>query len=487
MKKHGKKRFYHIFNLLLVLLTIITLFMVYNTNILNITYFTVISIILILVNLAIIGGINHKSIFALLLGIIIFALEGIVNFYLFKTNNFLDKINNKTEIEVYRVVTLTSAAKDLEDIGNIGVLTNGDDGYKKAVDNITDTIPNTTAFTDTSALTAALLAEKIPAILLDASTDVVLRENDEAYNASTKYIYEYEVKIKTNVNASSKNILKETFSIYISGVDTYNKIATKTRSDVNIVLTVNPVTKKIVMTHIPRDYYVTLAGINSKDKLTHASLYGIDTAMKTVEDLLDTKIDYYVRLNFTSLVKIVDLLGGLDVNSKYSFETGIYDDKMTKTYKFKQGLNNKYYKDMTGELLSKGYRSYNAPYFEEVKKDCGYKDEGDYYHANRYHIILALDRTITDIKGVKFLIDYHDSVNLCDQIGARCDIGTDNPFGAIDAKITNRTMIGNMQAMIRYGPPYMDGVSLPFQFGSKYRKFSHFGIPEKFEYKWIIS
>lgn len=339
MKKHGKKRFYHIFNLLLVLLTIITLFMVYNTNILNITYFTVISIILILVNLAIIGGINHKSIFALLLGIIIFVLEGIVNFYLFKTNNFLDKINNKTEIEVYRVVTLTSAAKDLEDIGNIGVLTNGDDGYKKAVDNITDTIPNTTAFTDTSALTAALLAEKIPAILLDASTDVVLRENDEAYNASTKYIYEYEVKIKTNVNASSKNILKETFSIYISGVDTYNKIATKTRSDVNIVLTVNPVTKKIVMTHIPRDYYVTLAGINNKDKLTHASLYGIDTAMKTVENLLDTKIDYYVRLNFTSLVKIVDLLGGLDVNSKYSFETGIYDDKMTKTYKFKQDLN----------------------------------------------------------------------------------------------------------------------------------------------------
>lgn len=339
MKKHGKKRFYHIFNLLLVLLTIITLFMIYNTNILNITYFTVIIIILILVNLAIIGGINHKNIFALLLGIIIFVLEGIVNFYLFKTNNFLDKINNKTEIEVYRVVTLTSAAKDLEDIGNIGILTNGDDGYKKAVDNITDTIPNTTAFTDTSALTVALLAEKIPAILLDASTDVVLRENDEAYNASTKYIYEYEVKIKTNVNASSKNILKETFSIYISGVDTYNKIATKTRSDVNIVLTVNPVTKKIVMTHIPRDYYVTLAGINSKDKLTHASLYGIDTAMKTVEDLLDTKIDYYVRLNFTSLVKIVDLLGGLDVNSKYSFETGIYDDKMTKTYKFKQGLN----------------------------------------------------------------------------------------------------------------------------------------------------
>ena len=151
-------------------------------------------------------------------------------------------------------------------------------------------------------------------------------------------------------------------------------------------------------------------------------------------------------------------------------------------------INNKYYKDMTGELLSKGYiGSYNAPYFEEVKKDCGYKDEGDYYHANRYHIIRALDRTITDIKGVKFLIDYHDSVNLCDQIGARCDIGTDNPFGAIDAKITNRTMIGNMQAMIRYGPPYMDGVSLPFKFGSKYRKFSHFGIPEKFEYKWIIS
>lgn len=337
--KKKKKKFYHYFNILLLLIGIIFLVLLYFTNVLNLVYLGIITGVLFILTMFIIGNINHKRLWALFLGIVLFIIEFIGCIYLNKTNSFLDKIHTKTEIEAYKVVVLNSLEKTVDDLKEIGILKNTDEGYTKAVMQIKEKIDKTVTFDDVSSLTSALLMGKIPAILIDNATDTVLRENDPGYASSTKSIYDYEITVKTNVAEKNIDITKNTFSVYISGVDTYNKIATKTRSDVNIVLTVNPVTKKIVMVHIPRDYYVTLYGKNGKDKLTHASLYGIDTAMKTVENFTGVKIDYYVRLNFTSLIKIVDLLGGIDVNSKYAFETGIYDSTMTKTYKFKKGMN----------------------------------------------------------------------------------------------------------------------------------------------------
>ncbi len=339
MKKKKKRKFYQIFNILLLICSIVFLSIIYVTNILNMGYFLIVCFLILFIALLLIRNINQKHIVALLLGFIFFILELVGSIYLGKTNSFLDKIHSKTEIEAYKVIVLNSYTASLEDLDKIGILKSSDEGYTKAIQNIEEKISNTTTFDDVSSLTSALLMEKIPSILVSSATDNVLRENDIAYASSTKSLYEYEVTIKTNVETKNIDITKNTFSIYISGVDTYNKIATKTRSDVNIVLTVNPVTKQILMTHIPRDYYVSLYGKNSKDKLTHASLYGIDTAMKSVEGITGVNVDYYVRLNFTSLVKIVDLLGGIDVNSKYAFETGIYDSTMTKTYKFKKGLN----------------------------------------------------------------------------------------------------------------------------------------------------
>ncbi len=337
--KKKKKKFYHYFNILLLLIGIIFLVLLYFTNVLNLVYFGLVTVVLFILTMLIIANINHKRLWALFLGIVLFVIELIGCIYLNKTNSFLDKIHTKTEIEAYKVVVLNSLEKTVDDLKEIGILKNTDEGYTKAVTQIEEKIDKTVTFDDVSSLTSALLMEKIPAILIDSATDTVLRENDTVYASSTKSIYNYEITVKTNVAEKNVDITKNTFSVYISGIDTYNKIATKTRSDVNIVMTVNPVTKKIVMAHIPRDYYVTLYGKNGKDKLTHASLYGIDTAMKTVENFTGIKIDYYVRLNFTSLIKIVDLLGGIDVNSKYAFETGIYDSTMKKTYKFKKGMN----------------------------------------------------------------------------------------------------------------------------------------------------
>lgn len=119
------------------------------------------------------------------------------------------------------------------------------------------------------------------------------------------------------------------FSIFISGIDTYGAINTVSRSDVNMVMTVNTKTNEILLTSIPRDYYVTLHSYGVKDKFTHAGIYGIRESLRTAEDFLNIDIDYYVRVNFTSLINIVDSLGGINIyngiafsNRGYSFPVG---------------------------------------------------------------------------------------------------------------------------------------------------------------------
>lgn len=117
--------------------------------------------------------------------------------------------------------------------------------------------------------------------------------------------------------------ISKPFAVYISGVDTYGDVKEVSRSDVNIIAIVNPETKKILLVNTPRDYFVQLNGTTGlKDKLTHAGIYGIDMSKNTLEDLYQTKIDYTVRLNFTSLIKLVDALGGIEVQSDQSFSAG---------------------------------------------------------------------------------------------------------------------------------------------------------------------
>lgn len=113
------------------------------------------------------------------------------------------------------------------------------------------------------------------------------------------------------------------FSIYISGIDVYGDITQESRSDVNLIATINPDTHKILLTTTPRDYYVTIPGVSGeqRDKLTHAGTYGVETSMATLENLYDTEIPFYIRVNFTSVEEIVDVMGGVDVESELAFTT----------------------------------------------------------------------------------------------------------------------------------------------------------------------
>lgn len=161
----------------------------------------------------------------------------------------------------------------------------------------------------------------------------MIDESVEGFSEKVKILYQYGVK--TEVKKEKNVDVTEPFNVYISGIDVDGPITTNSRSDVNLIMTVNPQTKKILLTTTPRDYYVTIPEVSGekRDKLTHAGIYGVDRSMATLENLYGIDISYYARINFTSLVKIVDALGGVDVDSDYEFTT------LHGNYKINKGMN----------------------------------------------------------------------------------------------------------------------------------------------------
>ena len=147
---------------------------------------------------------------------------------------------------------------------------------------------------------------------------------DNSYEDKIKIIDTIEYKTVINQKSSNKKITEEPFVVYLSGIDTRSgKLPYRSLSDVNIILAVNPKTKHVLMINIPRDYYVQLHGTKGlKDKLTHAGTKGgINLSRQTIEDLLDIKVDYYIRVNFNAVVNLVDAIGGIDVYSDTEFDS----------------------------------------------------------------------------------------------------------------------------------------------------------------------
>lgn len=181
-------------------------------------------------------------------------------------------------------------------------------------------------------LADALLQGRVDAAVYNEAFDGLIEDSIEDYPEQIRILYQY--GIETELVQEETNV-EEPFNIYISGIDVDGPITTNSRSDVNIIMTVNPNTKNILLTSTPRDYYVQIPNISGgqRDKLTHAGIYGVDASMNTLEQLYGIDISYYARVNFTSLVKIVDALGGVDVNSDYEFTT------LHGNYTIKKGMN----------------------------------------------------------------------------------------------------------------------------------------------------
>ena len=198
----------------------------------------------------------------------------------------------------------------------------------EAVNQELDTEIETKEYQSVQEQAGALLDGTVKAIVYNEGYNGVLEEVYEDFESQIKVIYQYQIRTKlpTTVTEVSKefSITEDCFSVYISGIDVYGPISTNSRSDVNIIATVNPTTHQILLTTTPRDYYVTIPEVSGgqRDKLTHAGIYGVDASIATLENLYDTKIQFYARVNFTSVIEIVDQLGGVDVYSEYAFDNG---------------------------------------------------------------------------------------------------------------------------------------------------------------------
>ncbi len=263
--------------------------------------------------------------YTLSLAIIGVSLMGEV--YLFNTVGFLFNLNKDNyDLKTYNVLVLNNSTfKSINDldgevigVNEVSMDTSLKDDLEKKI------VPEYKDFDDTFALVNNLMEEEVSGIILEDSELSLVKENNEEEYNNLKNIYQIAIKDDIENIEEAININKEPFNVYISGIDTFGKINQTSRSDVNILVTVNPKTEKVLITWIPRDYYVHINNSSEKDKLTHAGLYGIDTSIYAIEKLLDTKINYYLRVNFTSVIKAVDVLGGVTV---YNDETFISEDK----------------------------------------------------------------------------------------------------------------------------------------------------------------
>lgn len=170
-----------------------------------------------------------------------------------------------------------------------------------------------------AAIITALDDHTADTAVLSAAYMNVLADNNSTVYAGLEVLATFTIRVK-NTQTAAIDVTKP-FVVYISGIDTYGEIGTVSRSDVNMLMVVNPQTHNVLLVNTPRDYYVQLHGTTGiKDKLTHAGLYGVDMSRQTLEDLYDVSIDAYVRVNFSSLVAIVDAVGGVDVYSDYAFK-----------------------------------------------------------------------------------------------------------------------------------------------------------------------
>ena len=135
--------------------------------------------------------------------------------------------------------------------------------------------------------------------------------------------------------AKSVNVVEEPFNIYITGIDQWEeeKGYDLERSDVNMIVTVNPLTKKVLLTSIPRDSYVMLHTAQAMDKLTHTGVYGVDETVNTVQDWLGIDLNYYVKMNFTAVRDIINAMGGIRVYSPVEFDSSL------RPYHYKKGWN----------------------------------------------------------------------------------------------------------------------------------------------------
>ena len=271
--------------------------------------------------------------------VIVAAALVVVFRYVFSFNNFLNKITDgEPEVKHYSVAVLESSGiNDLDGLNgkNIGFL-KLDEKAGNAEQYLRDKIKFESSFVDNLDALATVLNDKIvEGITLESDRLEILKEEAAELVKDVKVIYTFEIELESeNVVVSEKQVTEEPFILYISGTDSRAGVKAVARSDVNILAVVNPKQGKILLVSIPRDTYVQLHGTTGiRDKLTHAGVYGIDMSKATIEDFLGIKIDYTTKVSFDTVVKVVDELGGITIDSDTAMTLGVEGKSKKCSYK----------------------------------------------------------------------------------------------------------------------------------------------------------
>ena len=265
-----------------------------------------------------------------LMVVVLSAVYGLGNYYLYSTNTTLETVTdqgNKAKNTVSVVVLNSSGLENVNSLeaSKLGVLkTIGNEATKKS---LTDLKKNNVTYTKKTydnmlGMLKALYDGEVDAIVLNEAyrSNVCDLEDYANFNNDTKVIHKTVYYTKENSSSLAvSDITSKPFNILISGNDSFGSLDENSRSDVDMLVTINPVTSTILLTSIPRDSYVKevcndyACNYGVYDKLTHTGIYGVDTTKDTIENMLDIDINYVYRVNFTSMIDIVDALGGVDV------------------------------------------------------------------------------------------------------------------------------------------------------------------------------
>ena len=329
LKKLKDYRTYIVLLLILSVSVFIGMFVIYPA--LPLKFFIAFSVFLIALTILLILLMYYKGkkakIISSILSVFVSICLIVINFTYLRTTNLMENISITEETDVVSVIVKKES--DYRKIGDLrdkvfGALENKDSFVEETIAKIETNYKESLSmeeYTGVNALIVSLYNEDVDAILINEAYRPVIEDVYEDFSDTTRVIYSNTMVSEVEVEEEKTIVVSEdTFSVYISGIDTYGSISTKSRSDVNMIVTVNPKTKQILLTSIPRDYYIPFKILNGeRDKLTHSGLYGVNETKDNVAAYFGIDIPYYVRVNFTSVIDIVNAIGGIEVENPRAF------------------------------------------------------------------------------------------------------------------------------------------------------------------------
>ena len=272
---------------------------------------------------------SKRSLLTQFLSLLLSCLMAVGSFYIYKTGQVVDLLaEEQFQTRAISVIVLKDSVIKNEHQLPDHLLSHVSYVDESTMDYTVDQIESEVGkislddSSDFHQLVTKLYQKDVDAIILDEAFRSLVEQEKEHFNEETRVIYQVK-RDEAAVNAKSVDVTEKPFLVYISGNDEYGDLTAVSRSDVNMLVGINPVTQQILLISIPRDIYYPLHRNGQYDKFTHTGMYGLQESIDTLDDIIDQDINYYVRMNFTSFMDIVDALGGITVNSSEAFTTKI--------------------------------------------------------------------------------------------------------------------------------------------------------------------